>query len=133
VTARIPESESVAREIQERLDSAIEALKREDARGAVQGLFAPDAIYVRSGATLVGAQAIEAMFAAAPRIAEGWIRTTSLVVHGDLAYEVGTNSITRHTADGSTLISRGRYLSVWRRQPDGSWRIVADAPIADPP
>ncbi len=123
---------AVASHIQARLDRAVSDLIRGDAHAVVCDLFAPDAVYVRPDATLVGRDAIEAMFARLQgRVVEGWIRTTSLTVHGDLAYEIGTNSITTAHADGSSSVSNGRYLSVWRREPDGGWLIVADAPMAE--
>ena len=27
---------------------------------------------------------------------------------------------------GDSITGRGRYLTVWRRQPDGSWKVDAD-------
>ena len=45
---------------------------------------------------------------------------------GDLGYTFGTYSRTFTGPDGAENRQAGRYLSVWRRQPDGSWKVVAD-------
>jgi uncharacterized protein (TIGR02246 family) len=125
------DTSSVALEIQRKLDRAVDLMKCNEMHEAVSELFAPDAIFVRAGATVTGRDAIEAMFRQNGRIADGWIRTETVRVHGDLAYEVGTNSISRALPDGSLETSNGRYLTVWRRSA-GRWLIVADAPMADP-
>ena len=39
---------------------------------------------------------------------------------GDLAYGIGTFSLARPVAD------RGKFIEVYRRQADGSWKCVAD-------
>ncbi len=41
---------------------------------------------------------------------------------GDVAYTTGFSE--RRAADGKT--SRGNYLTVWRKQPDGRWQVVFD-------
>ena len=51
---------------------------------------------------------------------------------GDTAYETGTNRITSQAGDAPPVTRTGRYLTVWRRQPDGSWRIRVDAVMTDP-
>lgn len=33
---------------------------------------------------------------------------------------------------GGRRLAHGRYLNVWRRQPDGSWKVRADFGAADP-
>jgi uncharacterized protein (TIGR02246 family) len=128
------ENDDIARSIQAQLDRAVAALQRGDHREAVRGLFAPDAVFVSPGATLYGRDAIEALFAMRPgRFGAGsWIRGAAVTVNGEFAYEHGTNRIVTVLPDGSETASSGRYLSVWQRQADGSWLIVADAPMVDP-
>nr|BAL57382.1 steroid delta-isomerase [uncultured Acetothermia bacterium]BAL58898.1 steroid delta-isomerase [Candidatus Acetothermum autotrophicum] len=57
---------------------------------------------------------------------------------GPLAYEVGVYAL-RFQAQGGTQVATdmGKYIVVWKRQSDRSWRIVADiwnssAPLAVP-
>ena len=36
-------------------------------------------------------------------------------------------------ADSSRVLRRGHYLTVWRREPDGSWRYILDLGSPRPP
>jgi ketosteroid isomerase-like protein len=44
---------------------------------------------------------------------------------GRTGVTVGRSAVVRSTARTDTL-SRGRYLTMWQRQPDGSWKIILD-------
>ena len=52
---------------------------------------------------------------------------------GDLAYDVWRYSMSLPEPDGTMRKDRGKYLTVWRRQADGQWRIVADCWSSDLP
>jgi uncharacterized protein (TIGR02246 family) len=52
---------------------------------------------------------------------------------GDLAYDVGVFTMTVPTAQGRDRQDRGKYLTVWRKQTDGEWKIVADCWSSDLP
>jgi uncharacterized protein (TIGR02246 family) len=55
-----------------------------------------------------------------------WAPTKAEVLGaGDLGYSVGTSEY-RTTAGGQTTVRRGNYLTVWRKQVDGAWRVVYD-------
>lgn len=49
-------------------------------------------------------------------------RTEEVEVDGSLAYERGTFLQTLQPAQGATQTQRSRYLAIWKRQPDGSWK-----------
>jgi uncharacterized protein (TIGR02246 family) len=51
---------------------------------------------------------------------------------GDLAYTYGTNEMTLPDSAGRLVVTRGRYLTVWRRDSDGRWRCVQDYSNAAP-
>lgn len=51
---------------------------------------------------------------------------------GDLAYETGTYSLTLSGPDQEPSKEAGNYVVVWRKQADGDWKVVIDAPISDP-
>ena len=52
---------------------------------------------------------------------------------GDLGYTWGTYVLTR-TRDGKETTRRtGKYLTIWRRGADGTWRVAADIGSPDPP
>ena len=46
---------------------------------------------------------------------------------GDLAYAIGAHHFVARRPTGETVRDDGKFLSVWRRQTDGSWRCVADS------
>src|SRR2546425_13281485 len=48
--------------------------------------------------------------------------TEEVDVAGDLAYERGTFTQTIQPQEGATQTQYSRYLAVWKRQPDGSWK-----------
>jgi uncharacterized protein (TIGR02246 family) len=52
---------------------------------------------------------------------------TLLTVHeaGDLCASVGTYDMTIPTDDGPQQ-DRGKFIEIWARQSDGSWRIIDD-------
>ena len=52
---------------------------------------------------------------------------------GDMAYTMGTYLATMLGEDGKPATEPGKWLSVWRRQADGSWRIVVDTYNTDIP
>ncbi len=50
---------------------------------------------------------------------------------GDLAYERGTFKLTMNGPDGKPATQVGKYVVVWKRQPDGKWKAYADIFNAD--
>jgi len=45
---------------------------------------------------------------------------------GDLAYDVGTYTVSMKDAQGKPVTDTGKYLAVWKKQPDGTWKAVED-------
>lgn len=59
---------------------------------------------------------------------------TDVQAANDVAYEVGTIACTGSLGDGQPDVDyTGKYVVVWKRQTDGSWRIIADIWNADAP
>jgi uncharacterized protein (TIGR02246 family) len=52
---------------------------------------------------------------------------------GDLAYETGSYTMTMSDPKKKPATQAGHYVVVWQKQADGSWKVVIDAPISDPP
>ena len=52
---------------------------------------------------------------------------------GGLGYTTGPFEIHVKQADGSETITRGRYVTIWRKQADGSWKAAVDIGNAAPP
>lgn len=112
------------------------AMKRADA-GAIASMFTEDGEYIAAAAKgfVTGRTAIEELFAAtfkAVRFIDVVITTASVQVEGDTAYETGNNRVTFQAGDSPPVTRTGRYLTVWKRQQDGVWRIRVDAVIPDP-
>ena len=61
--------------------------------------------------------------------------TTKLEVarSGDLAYSQGSYQFTVNNAQGSPVTDRGKFVIVWKKQPDGSWKAAADIFNSDLP
>jgi ketosteroid isomerase-like protein len=45
---------------------------------------------------------------------------------GDLGYTYGTFEFRSKDKDGKPVIERGKYTSIWKKQKDGSWKVVLD-------
>jgi len=50
---------------------------------------------------------------------------------GDLAYTYGTNKVALMDPNGKKMKDKGKYLTVYRKQPDGIWKVVADIGNSD--
>jgi ketosteroid isomerase-like protein len=51
---------------------------------------------------------------------------------GDLGYTYGTFEFHSKDKDGKPLVQHGKYTSIWKRQKDGSWKVVLDMGNAGP-
>jgi ketosteroid isomerase-like protein len=52
---------------------------------------------------------------------------------GDMGYTWGHYEGRSKDANGNPVLSGGRYITVWRKQPDGTWKVVLDAGANDAP
>jgi ketosteroid isomerase-like protein len=52
---------------------------------------------------------------------------------GDLGYTSGTTGMTFKDASGKTVAYKGKYLTVWKKQADGSWKVLYDMFNSDLP
>ena len=59
--------------------------------------------------------------------------TLDVTVSGDLAVEHGTYELTVVPKGGKPAPDKGHYLTVWKKQPDGSWKIVRDISSSEMP
>lgn len=104
-------------------DDWIRAMKTRDA-ALVTRVYADDATFCKVDGTCVhGRIEIEALyharFANMKPARRGKVHSTQIVRDGELAYEWGHAEVT--TAEGK--ISGGKYLTVWRHEKSGAWKI----------
>ena len=90
-----------------------------------------------TGAPITGPEAVRAYMAssfARPGFSLRWQPTRAEVwIPGKLGYTLGRWEQKARTPEGKTELLRGTYVTVWRKQPDGRWRIILDTGSADGP
>ena len=55
-----------------------------------------------------------------------------MAASGDLGYTYGTFEFRSIGKDGKPSIEYGKYVSIWKKQKDGSWKVVMDMGNASP-
>jgi ketosteroid isomerase-like protein len=55
-----------------------------------------------------------------------------IAASGDLGYTYGNYEFRTKDEDGRPVVDHGHYMSVWKKQPDGSWKVVLDMGNAGP-
>ena len=98
---------------------------------AMMEIYADDAVVFPPGeGPMAGKPAVMRWriraLAAAPRLAREQFEMASLDVCGDLAVETGSVSVQEEAPGASAVTSRTPYITVWKRQGDGSWKIQKD-------
>ncbi len=116
------------------------ALKASQARDleANVSIYAGDAsVFPPNAPIATGKEAIRTFLSqgfANPGFAIDWQPTRVEVSRsGDLAYTQGTYVFTLNDAKGKPVTERGKYVSIWRKHPDGSWKMVVDIWNSDQP
>jgi uncharacterized protein (TIGR02246 family) len=93
-------------------------------------VYAPDAVILPPGGpTIEGSETIRELFRQEFERFDTKIAftTTEIEVEGDMAYRRG-GYVWRGTprGTGQPLETRNKFLEIWKRQPDGTWRIAVD-------
>jgi len=52
---------------------------------------------------------------------------------GELGYTSGKYKVSFKDASGKRIFDRGKYLMVWKKQPDGAWKVMFDMNNSDLP
>jgi ketosteroid isomerase-like protein len=69
-----------------------------------------------------------------PGFAVSWQATKAEAARSsDLGYTVGTYEMTVNDAKGKPVTEKGKYLTVWKKQADGSWKVAVDTFNSDMP
>jgi len=87
--------------------------------------------------TIQGKQQARAMWQgmfSVPGFGGGWkVSKVEVARSGDLAYVTGTYELSETDADGKPMTDKGKYLEVWKKQSDGSWKCTIDMFNSDLP
>ncbi len=107
-------------------DSFVQRVRRAD-WPALAKLYTETAVLMPPGQHAVSGQAnILAWMKAYPPVSFFDLRVVSVDGAGDLAYLTGKYLVTIAPPGSKPMADTGKYLEVHRRQPDGSWPMVAD-------
>ena len=95
--------------------------------------YAEDGELLAPGASLAsGKEVIEKTWQAlmsTPGFALGFAPTKiGVSASGDLAYDLGEYSLTVNDKRGRPQTNHGKYVVVWGKQADGSWKALLDVP-----
>jgi ketosteroid isomerase-like protein len=55
-----------------------------------------------------------------------------MAASGDLGYTYGTYEFRSKDKDGKPTVEHGKYASIWKKQKDGSWKVVMDMGNSSP-
>ena len=105
--------------------------------------FLEDAVVLAPNEAMVsGKESIRKMVGemfAMPGFAIKWQPTKVEVARsGDFGYSLGTYELSINDPKGTPVADRGKYATVWKKQPDGSWKVAvdmfnSDLPMPQPP
>lgn len=100
--------------------------------------YAPDAsVYPQGMPIATGSEAIRDVFTkmtSMPGFALQWSATKADVsASGDLGYTTGTYQMTANDAAGKPMTEKGKYVTVWKKQSNGQWKVSDDIFNADAP
>ena len=105
--------------------------------------YSPDAVLLPpNGPTTTGAAPIHKAISdmlAMPGLSMTF-KTSAVAVarSGDVAYSYGTYDMSMTGPDGKPMSDKGKYVTAWMKQGDGSWKATvdtfnSDTPMAPPP
>ncbi|HTX76702.1 MAG TPA: nuclear transport factor 2 family protein [Terracidiphilus sp.] len=97
--------------------------------------FADDGVALGNGvAPLVGKVAIEKSATWSPNEYQlTWTPTDGMMgPSGDMGYTWGHYEGHSKDANGNPVTTSGRYMTIWRREKDGAWKVVLDAGANEP-
>jgi len=127
--------ESPEREIRRQRQEFVTAMNARDPE-KVFVLAAPNlALYAEGQRAVEGLENFRAMLQRMLESGMTWelrMETTRVESSGTLAVELGRYWKTIRRPDGTTRASEGKYVDVWKHQPDGRWLLIVHAPSDDP-
>ena len=100
----------------------------------VRAYYAEDAISLPANAPAqMGATAIAAASSTTPPSLTFRWQLLEIDGYHDLAYVRGRWWVTTASSNGPQPVDSGNYLEVWRRRPEGTWRVARDMYASEVP
>jgi ketosteroid isomerase-like protein len=134
-----PEDQSAAAvEAVKAADAAWEkAFSSRDMNGSLDAVEADASVLPPNAPIATGHPAIKVLFLGfyqIPGLDLHWQATRAEAARsGELAYTSGTYVMKFNDPKGNPLTDKGKYATVWRKQADGSWKVVLDVFNSDLP
>ncbi|MCK6542645.1 nuclear transport factor 2 family protein [bacterium] len=128
-TSEKTDSEAVKKAIQSANREYMQAYEKSEAT-RIAGLFAEEGVVLQANIEPVRSKSlIERQFVNLfdqSRFTDVRFKTTSIEVGQDMASEYGTYSFSVQPLGLTPATVSGSYLVVWKKQNDGSWKILAE-------
>lgn len=111
---------------------AVKAWAEGDAE-LILSVFADDSFELRPDGSVVRGKGkiLELMKASMKRLGPGvelTVKTTGVWLDGGTAYETG-KSVYRYTTEGRPKTFETLYVSIWKKQKGGAWKLYVDMPV----
>jgi len=124
--------------------SAIEAADAKSAAAMIAGdvttataHYANDAVMMMPNAPkATGKAEIAGMFTgmlAEMTVKAASFTTNDVLIDGNTAIETGVYNVTMQVKKGPEIKDTGKYMTVWKKQADGSWKVIRDINNSDQP
>ncbi len=114
----------------------VEALKAGDIATATAHYAADAVVMMSNEPAWQGADAIAngfKGFLSQMTLTEFTMLPNQVMVSGDFAVETGGGEWTFQPKTGAPIKDKVKYVTVWQKQPDGSWKIIRDINNSDLP
>ena len=114
-----------------------QAFSARDTTAAVAAVESTGSVAAPNAPIATGPQAIRALF-------EGFYALPAMTIHwqpnvvqasrsGELGFTLGTYELSFNDPKGKPASDKGKYVTVWRKQADGTWKVVVDEFNSDQP
>ena len=126
--------------VQAAIDAQLATFRDAMIKGDTAGMasiYTEDAIVMPPNTPVVrGRAAMNAMNAgmfASISVTDMKFATSDLILTGDYAIETGSYQMTIKPKNAPQLVDDGKYISIWQKQADGSWKMIRDIFNSDKP
>lgn len=113
-------------------DAAFAAAAASKDLDVIMGFFTDDAMALGPNAPMLSGRAAlraewETMLAT-PGLSISWAPTHVVVARsGDVGYSIGSAQMGMTGPDGAAMTDNMKYVTIWHKQADGSWKVAVDA------